>query len=425
MPPIEYRPAFSSVVQLPRWDHVLASLSPDGRYLAYCNNETLSLLDTRTGLVVGIVKFQSDNCVTSIIWINESILFMGKSCGSIQVGALVLEDNDMSDSRVMELSTIIQETCHAIISLAYDSVTGLFAFADRKGNLLVFRLHLERSHSKKWRLIDQRTTFTTGGQVSDMRFFGNTRNKQLFIGLDNGAMIWTGVRQPFKQLDLDDFSVSNCTISEDGAMMAVATRDLRIIVWPLLASGPDLKDPRVFTIPADLAHSSFTPGAAISFVKGRYLLIAYPLGGVCLLSEDGEPDWIATFANLRVKSIICYDKWVYLTTLDPVNAVHVNAFTSDLTAIQKFDASANNWKSAVDKQPLIQEYACRPTLLVPEARRQSLKFLGFTLYLVAMVAMAVLLHTVLCARNESLYSMPFGIEGVRSHYQTYLRKLMS
>ncbi|KAG8704970.1 hypothetical protein FRC08_001920 [Ceratobasidium sp. 394] len=112
--------------------------------------------------------------------------------------------------------------------------------------------------------------------------------------------------------------------------------------------------------------------------------------------------------------------------MDPVDAVHVNAFTSDQTAIEKFDTSSTSWKSAMDKKPLIQEFARKP--LTPKAGGgQKLKFVSFILCLIAIVAI-VLLHTVLYTQNEDdsepLHTMSFGVEDTRSRYQAYLRKLM-
>ncbi|KAG8691106.1 hypothetical protein FRC11_006761 [Ceratobasidium sp. 423] len=227
--------------------------------------------------------------------------------------------------------------------MAFDPETGLFAFADQYG-FLVFRTNPNRARSKKWLLIDRRNTVSTGGRVCDLTFIlsANTQTKRLFIGTTNGAMIWTGKDEPFFQLNLNNMHVARCIVSNNGTMLAASTPDLRVLMWPILASGLDLADQRVFRIPTGRNHCPLIPGAPLAFFGDDHLLTADPLGRIYLINTWGEEQDSLNLTAWYLSTISFTDNWLYVTSINHVNEVHINAYSNNNGNMRRYSQDINN-----------------------------------------------------------------------------------
>ncbi|KAG9091290.1 hypothetical protein FS749_016656 [Ceratobasidium sp. UAMH 11750] len=392
--PDAYHVAFSSIIQRSK-ESILTALSLNGRYLAcYAHDDKLSLLDTQTGCVAGILSFDDTKQVTSMTWISDSTLLIGDSCGHVQAGTLAFRRN-MGTDTVMELSTVAHETLHAILALAYDPDTGLFAYADRNNSLLVFRLHLEQSSVKTCQLIDQRMGVSPLGNVTEIKFFGSvtiTQTKSLFIGMEFSTGIWMGEKHPIIEFKINHFSVAKAVISQDGRMMAIITPELRVIIWPLLPSGPDYSDERTFQIPVGPNNFPLGSIAPLAFVQGGDLMTANPFGGVYLLSERAEQRWMFDFSSKCVKSILCHGSWIYMTSVDTYNVIRADAYTN-VNSLAKFFANASDSESDKAVMPYIQKHVRLdvPELTpIPDVRRQQNLIFSGTCFILAIAAVLLL-----------------------------------
>ncbi|KAG8692792.1 hypothetical protein FRC08_009538 [Ceratobasidium sp. 394] len=128
------------------------------------------------------------------------------------------------------------------------------------------------------------------------------------IGMEFSIGIWTGERSLLKEFRFNNFRLSNMAVSADETLAAVVTHDLRVVVWPLLPSGPDLSDQHIYNLPAspdNLAPDNFpfVPDAPLAFMPGNKLLVVNLFGGVVLLSGQAEELCTFNFPTHHVKSI--------------------------------------------------------------------------------------------------------------------------
>ncbi|KAF8594171.1 hypothetical protein BDV93DRAFT_565701 [Ceratobasidium sp. AG-I] len=335
--------------------YFLSSLSPNGSYLASSGGEGLvSLLYTKAGTKIGILDFGHSRRITALQWIDDSRLLMGNTCGEIQIGRLCLGQSQRVDN-FMIITTLMHKADIPVLALAYDLSTGFFAFANQHA-LFVFRLYLERARSRKWRLISEVECDpgVCDRKICSLQFLGIGKG-QLYVGMNQGAIIWTGPRQPTVELGMGDISSGKCVVSHDGRFLAISTNDLQVVVIPVLPNGIDPTQQHTFRIPMGRNYIPLILPAPICFTHDNKILTADPFGRVYMLNSKAEEVTSLSFGGQYsyITSIICHASWMYLTSVSCWNTINTDAFSNDATGLKELRVA--EFFSDVEQKPIVQK----------------------------------------------------------------------
>ncbi|KDN37576.1 hypothetical protein RSAG8_10093, partial [Rhizoctonia solani AG-8 WAC10335] len=210
-------------------------------------DSNLIFVDFRSGQLVGVVDLESRFHVTSILWVSDSLLYIGCS-----TGVLFAVNYSPGAEFPIEMRPVVTPFTSPITALALDPMRG-FLGVGCAGDAFVFsRPKFEDINS--WELVDHIPTPSNNlqGLVTSLIFYTTpTGESQLFIGYaKEGFCIWRGPHnhQPTPQIynaDKGICSIGSAVLSADGRFIAVVTLDHAIVLYPLTINGPAIYERQV------------------------------------------------------------------------------------------------------------------------------------------------------------------------------------
>ncbi|KAG9098029.1 hypothetical protein FRC06_006903 [Ceratobasidium sp. 370] len=285
---------------------LISHLSPFGDILASAEgNSKIILTRVKTGATFGVIDFGPNRRISCLVWATNTCLVIGNHVGEVSQADLTYYAAE--DSPKFAKLSLVTRSHYPIKAMCFDVSDYLLAISF-DGNIQIWCGRLTNEHRREWALYDMVSCQHNGAawSASTMTFF-STDNKSLFAATDAGFGIWVYSDRSFWWYERTNLpAIKHCAVSPNGRTLAVSTKDLSILIWPLAASGPASTQPRTFEIPIPVGQSwmSKVDVSPVNFLNTELIVTTDLVGTVYVISLDGQmQSTISIGENYFIKSI--------------------------------------------------------------------------------------------------------------------------
>ncbi|KAG8708530.1 hypothetical protein FRC09_001204 [Ceratobasidium sp. 395] len=216
--------------------------------------------------------------VVAIVWATDLQLILGCFNGTVYVATLLVG----SKQKRIKITHLLSDIISPIRALAYDT--------ERKILALGYRGHVSiwQRRAQLWEMIDifHTTIDLTVAKVNTIHFFGPRKN--LFIGLDSGAMVWSARgERSVVNMGARICRIGATTLSPDDLVMAASTLDQYILIWLLTPEGPITDLPHEYILESGTEWRMFEPRNPVVVTNDSEVVCGTLDGTITVLSHRG------------------------------------------------------------------------------------------------------------------------------------------